>query len=303
MSVEKKLHGVIPPMMSPVDKDQNIDETGARNIVNRCIRLGVSGLFVLGSMGEGQSITKEQRKRLIEITVDEAKGRVPILAGVSAEGSRKVMENTEDALLAGADYIVSLTPYFFGANDQAELITYFRNLARNISKPLVIYNNPGMTGNVITFDTFRTLSEEKNIVGVKNSSSDFSLHMQLIREFENDPDFTVFSGVEQMADAAMIAGSDGIVPGIATLIPDVFVGIYNSAKAGNLSEAKKLQTKALQIMDEVYLDGFWAWVAGQKYALSCLGLCQEYVTLDNRYLNAEEKARVKKALSDFNIKA
>jgi 4-hydroxy-tetrahydrodipicolinate synthase len=127
--------------------------------------------------------------------------------------------------------------------------------------------------------------------------------MRLIREFENNQDFSVFSGVEQMADAAMITGSDGIVPGIATLIPDVFVGIYNAAKAGNLVEAKKLQTRALAIMDAVYLDGFWAWVAGQKYALSALGLCQEYFTLDNRSLTDEEKAKVRKAITDFGIKA
>lgn len=303
MSNNKKLSGVIPPMMTPVDAGQNIDEKGVRNIVSRCIRLGVSGLFLLGTMGEGQSIVKDQRKNLVRIAVDEAGGRVPILVGVSAEGSRKVMENAEDALEAGADYIVSLTPYFFEASEQSELIVFYKHLAHNISKPLVIYNNPYMTRNTLTLDTFRELSQEKNIAGVKDSGGDFSFHMQLIREFGDRDDFSVFSGMETICDAALVMGSDGIVPGIGTLIPDIFVEMFEKAKSGNKTDVIGLQDRILKIMDGIYLEGYWAWVAGQKYALSYLGLCQKYFTLDNRYLSVDEERKIQKTISEFGIKA
>lgn len=303
MNIFKPLKGVIPPMMTPVNSSQDVDETGVRNIVSRCIRLGVSGVFVLGTMGEGQSLVKSERKKLIEIAVDEAKGRIPVLAGVSAEGSRKVMENAEDALEAGADYIVSLTPYFFEAADQQELIDFFTNLANNITKPLVLYNNPYMTRNSLTLDTILKLSENSNIAGIKNSSSDFGFLMQLIRAFQNRSDFSVFSGDETTCDAALTMGADGVVPGIGTLIPDVFVEMYNSSERKDIIEARQLQKKVLDIMDGIYLDGYWAWVAGQKYALSQLGLCQEYFTIDNRRLNDGEKARIQKSLVTFGIKA
>jgi Dihydrodipicolinate synthase/N-acetylneuraminate lyase len=303
MSKNKKLSGVIPPMMTPVDANQNIDEKGVRNIVERCIRLGVSGLFLLGTMGEGQSIVRDQRKHLVRVAVDQAGGRVPILVGVSAEGLRKVMENVKDALEAGADYLVSLAPYFFEASDQKELIVFFKNLACNISKSLVIYNNPYMTRNVLTLDTFKELSREKNIVGVKDSGGDFSFHMQLIREFGSRDDFSVFSGMEMICDAALIMGSDGVVPGIGTLIPDVFTEMYEKAKSGNKADVIGLQSKVLKIMDGIYLDGYWAWVAGQKYALSYLGLCQKHFTIDNRYLTTEEERKIQNTLSEFGIKA
>lgn len=301
MNISKLLKGVIPPMMSPVDAKQNIDEQGVRNIVNRCIKLGVSGVFVLGTMGEGQSIIRPERKRLIEAAVDEAKGRIPVLAGVSAEGTRKVMENAEDALNAGADYIVSLTPYFFEAAEQQELTDFFTHLANNISKPLVLYNNPYMTRNTLALDTICKLSENPNIVGIKNSSSDFGFFMQLIRTFKDRSDFSVFSGDETTCDAALVMGADGVVPGIGTLIPDVFVELYETVERNDIEGAKLLQKKILAIMDGIYLDGYWAWVAGQKYALSMLGLCQEYITIDNRQLNDKEKARIKASLTEFGI--
>lgn len=302
MNIFKPLKGVIPPMMTPVNSRQDVDEIGVRNIVSRCIRLGVSGVFVLGTMGEGQSLVKSERKKLIEIAVDEAKGRIPVLAGVSAEGSRKVMEYAEDALEAGADYIVSLTPYFFEAAEQQELVDFFTNLANNISKPLVLYNNPYMTRNSLTLDTILKLSENSNIAGIKNSSSDFGFLMQLIRAFQNRSDFSVFSGDETTCDAALTMGADGVVPGIGTLIPDVFVEMYKSAERKDIEEVKQLQKKVLDIMDGIYLDGYWAWVAGQKYALSQLGLCQEYFTIDNRRLNDGEKAGIQKSLETFGIK-
>lgn len=302
MRNNKKLGGVIPPMMTPVDANQNIDEKGVRNIVSRCIRLGVSGLFVLGTMGEGQSLVKSERKRLIQIAADEARGRVPVLAGVSAESSRKVMENVEDALEAGADYIVSLTPYFFEASEQQELIDFFSRLANSLPKPLVIYNNPYMTRNTLTFDTICELSENANIAGIKNSSSDFGLMMRLIREFKGREDFSVFSGDETTCDAALVMGADGVVPGIGTLIPDVFVEMCAKADRMDIEGAKQLQKKVLEIFDGIYLDGYWAWVAGQKYALSCLGLCQEYLALDYRKLNEGEKARIRESIVRFGIK-
>lgn len=302
MKQRKRLSGVIPPMITPLDENQNVDEQGVRNVVDRCIKAGVSGLFLLGSMGEGQSILNSEKKRLVEIAVNEAKGRVPILAGISAEGTRKVMENAAMALDAGADYIVSLPPYYFSASDQQELIVFFSKLARNLTKPLLIYNNPYVVGNALTMTSFKELSQEENIIGVKDSG-DFTFHVELIREFADREDFVVLSGNEFMADASLAMGTDGIVPGCGTLFPEIFVEMYRLAPTNDTAALKKLQTKANEFMRRIYLEENWAWVAGQKYALSSLGLCGETMSIDNRPLHAAEKTSIRQTLAEYGIEA
>ncbi|MEA4833024.1 MAG: dihydrodipicolinate synthase family protein [Oscillospiraceae bacterium] len=300
--IPKPLHGVIPPMMTPLDKNENIDEAGTKRLIERCINGGVSGIFILGTMGEGQSLIDREKKKFIKISHDAVAGRVPLFAGVSAESHRKVMKNVENAIEAGADYIVVLPPYFFYASCRDEIIKYYKDIAKYSSIPLVIYNNPVMTGNKIDLDAFKELSEEKNIVGVKNSSGDFDFHMMLLREFENRNDFSVFSGVETMCDASMMMGSDGIVAGMASLTPEIFVALYNAAIAGDFKEAREIQKKLLEIMNGIYLDGYFAWQIGQKYALSLLGVCEPYHSTETRDLTAAEKLRIAETLKKFNIK-
>jgi dihydrodipicolinate synthase/N-acetylneuraminate lyase len=302
MTKTKKLFGVIPPMITPVDENGRIDEKGARNLVNRVIDGGVNGIFALGTMGEFATIDEDQRIAFLQIVVDEAGGRVPILAGVAAEGLKRALRLCKDAVSARPDYIVLMPPYYFSVKSQEELKDYFITISKNIDLPLVIYNNPFTTGNGLTFDTIVELSHEENIVALKDSSSNFSFFMRLIREFKNRDDFSLFQGDETVIDASLIMGADGVVPGIGTLLPDMVVKLYNSVKANNIDSARKIQGDILDIFDGVYGQDFNNWLIGQKFALSHLGLCKEFTTTTHTLLTQNEKDRAIKTLEKYNIK-
>jgi dihydrodipicolinate synthase/N-acetylneuraminate lyase len=302
MANTKKLFGVIPPMITPVDQNGRIDEKGARNLVNRVIDGGVNGIFALGTMGEFATIDEDQRKAFLEIVVDEAGGRVPILAGVAAEGLKRALRLCEDAVSTKPDYIVLMAPYYFSAKSQEELKDYFITIGKNIDLPLVIYNNPFSTRNGLAFETIIELSYEKNIVGLKESSSNFSVFMRLIREFKDRDDFSLFQGDETVIDASLIMGADGVVPGIGTLLPDMIVKLYNSAKANDIDSARKIQGDILDIFNGIYGQGFKNWLVGQKFALSHLGLCKEFTTTTHTLLSQYEKDKVIETLKKYNIK-
>jgi len=302
MRITKTLHGVIPPLMTPLNKEGHIDIQGTRNVIDRCINGGVTGLFILGTMGEGQTITDADKEIFIKEAYEYTAGRVPVLVGVSAESYCRVMENVKRAERCGADYLVVLPPYFSGASCQADLVNFFTNVADNASKPVLIYNNPIMTKNALTFDSFKTLAAHKNIVGVKNSSSDFDFHMKLVREFKEREDFAVFTGVETMCDNAILTGTDGLVPGLGTLCPEIFVECYKAGVAMDVDKANEIQNTIIDMFDDIYLTGYWAWQVGQKYALSVLGVCEKYHSAVTRELSDADKAKIEAALEKYNIK-
>lgn len=302
MANSKKLFGVIPPMITPVDENGRIDEKGARNLVNRVIAGGVNGIFALGTMGEFATIDEDQRKYFLEIIVDETRGRVPVLAGVAAEGINKVLRLCKDAISTKPDYIVLMAPYYFQAKSQEELKNYFTAVNKNIDLPLVMYNNPSATKNGLSMETIIELSHEENIVALKESSGNFSWFMKLIREFKDRDDFSLFQGDETLIDASLIMGADGIVPGIGTLLPDMIVKLYNLAKSKDIDGARNIQGDILDIFNGVYGEGFKNWIMGQKFALSYLGLCKEFTTTTHTLLTNDEKDIAIKTLKKYNIK-
>lgn len=297
----KKLTGVIPPLMIPLDANLNTDFSAVKKIVDRAIDRGVSGLFVLGGMGEGQYVRDSTKKDMVEATVKAARGRVPVLAGISAESPCKVMDNAAAAIEAGADYLVCLPLYYYGYPSQDAVAEFFIHIADQISVPLVIYNNPIMTGTAISCDCFCRLAEHPNIAGTKDSSGDGGLFMELMRRLKGRDDFFVFHGGEFMMDGAMRMGADGLVPGGGTLLPELFVELYQTGLAGDYEKTMQQQQHISDCLNAVYLDGCWAWVRGQKYALSALGLCEDYCAIGDRALTENEKATVRENMKKLGI--
>lgn len=300
MKVEK-LTGVIPPIMIALDQNMNTDTAGVKKIMDRAIDKGVSGLFILGGMGEGQYVTNATKKTMIEATVKAADNRVPVLSGISAESYCKIMENAKIAVDAGTDYAVLLPAYYHGFNDDDEVYAFFSQIADNLPVPMVIYNNPGMTGTEISLDVYQKLAAHKNIRGVKFSSPNTELLMDLLRTLGGREDFSILYGNEFMMDAGLRLGVDGIVPGGGTLLPHLFVELYNTSKTGDYEKMKQQQMHINDCLHAAYLAGNWAWVKGQKYALSALGLCQEYCAIANRDLTEAEKKSIRENLTKLGI--
>ncbi|MFC1694381.1 4-hydroxy-tetrahydrodipicolinate synthase [Candidatus Latescibacterota bacterium] len=233
------LKGIITPVVTVFDNDENIVEDGFRTIINHLIDHGVYGIFVCGGQGEGHALSYDEKMRLLEICLEEVNGRVPVLMGTGALTTRGAIEITRAAKEAGADAGTIITPYYISPN-QEELFRYYADIMDAVDLPLLIYNNPWRTHQNILPETVARLCEHsRNMIGIKDSSGDLGM---TIKYKKLCPDyFRVFIGRDQIIYAAFCSGIDGAVAATSNAAVDIVVGIYNEFIAGNHEASKKYQ--------------------------------------------------------------
>ncbi|MEI6276893.1 MAG: dihydrodipicolinate synthase family protein, partial [Prolixibacteraceae bacterium] len=201
----KNLRGVIPPIITPVDSNENVDEGGLKRVINHVLDGGVHGVFVLGSNGEFYALDFENQKRAVEITVSQVNGRVPVYAGASAITTRGCIRLARMAEDAGADALTVLTPMFINPSE-TELFNHFKTIAASTKLPILLYNNPDKTTNNISVKLLKRLAEIDNIVGIKNTSLDFAQTVQYIYETRHLENFKVLAGSDYFIYATLAYG-------------------------------------------------------------------------------------------------
>ncbi|MDH5688249.1 MAG: 4-hydroxy-tetrahydrodipicolinate synthase [Candidatus Bathyarchaeota archaeon] len=242
LSLEVK--GIIPAMVTPLNNDEELDEDGLRELVNYLIDSGVHGVFVCGSQGEFFALEKEEKKRAIKVTVDEANGRVPVYAGTGDVTTRSVIELSRYAEDVGADAVSVVTPFFIRPT-QEELFQHYENVAEAVDIPVLLYNNPGRTGVDLSVPTVARLAEIDNIVGIKDSSGDLTLTAEYIRSCPDD--FAVIAGRDSLILATLVYGGKGAIAATANVVPKIVVGIYESFIRGDIGKARELQFTLLPL--------------------------------------------------------
>jgi len=236
--------GIIPAMVTPLDRNEEIDEAGIRGIINYLIDSGVHGIFVCGSQGESYALTEDEKKRVIEISVDEVNGRVPVYAGTGAVTTKMTIELSRYAVDVGADAVTIVTPYFIKPS-QDELYMHYKRIAESVDSPILIYNNPGRTNVNLEAETVKKLAEIDNIVGIKDSSGDLTLTAQYIMKCPDE--FAVLAGRDSLILATLLYGGKGAVAATANVAPRLVVGIYENFIKGDLEKARELQFKILPL--------------------------------------------------------
>ena len=236
--------GIIPAMVTPLDRNEEIDEAGIRGIINYLIDSGVHGIFVCGSQGESYALTEDEKKRVIEISVDEVNGRVPVYAGTGAVTTKMTIELSRYAVNVGADAVTIVTPYFIKPS-QDELYVHYKRIAESVDSPILIYNNPGRTNVNLEAETVKKLAEIDNIVGIKDSSGDLTLTAQYIMKCPDE--FAVLAGRDSLILATLLYGGKGAVAATANVAPRLVVGIYENFIKGDLEKARELQFKILPL--------------------------------------------------------
>ena len=226
-----QLQGVIPPMITPLTEDGAIDLDGTQRLVAHLLTGGVSGIFVLGSSGEGPWLTPTQSQQVIEGVAIAVNGRVPVLAGILEPSTQRVVEMLGNAERAGADAVVVTTPYYF-ESDAAVHAHHFSSIADNTDLAVVLYNIPSKTHANLSVETVAQLLEFENIVGIKDSSGDWEQVSGLLALRQLRPDFRVLQGAEGLSGRSLLAGVDGLVPGLGNLMPSLFVRMMAAARAG-----------------------------------------------------------------------
>ena len=262
-----RLSGVIPPMVTPLTEGGDIDIAGLGRLVNHLLDGGVSGIFALGSSGEGPWLTAEQQSTVIKEVVRTVDGHVPVLAGALEPSTSRTQEMIEQHADAGADMVVITSPYYF-PSDASVQIRHIETVVNTSPIPVMLYNIPPTTHNPIVAETVKQIMQLDNLVGIKDSAGDWDNFLKLLEYRAGRPEFVIFQGAEKLSAQSIEAGADGIVPGLGNIVPNYFVEIIKAIKANNLSDADAIQDR----IDELWtLHTYDFWLIGLKYAASCLG--------------------------------
>ena len=300
MNENLMLRGVIPPMVTPLTANGELDVNGTERLVEHILSGGVHGLFLLGTTGEAPDLPYEVRRELVKRVTAQVNGRVPILVGITDTVFSESLKLAQFAKDCGAAAVVAAPPYYFAAG-QPELLDYYRGLADQLPLPLYLYNMPSQVKVMIEVKTVVELAKHPNIVGLKDSSGNigyFNACRYALRERE---DFAILMGPEEALGEAVLLGASGGVAGGANIFPKTFVDIYNAAVAKDVDRVRELQERIMRVSSLIYGVGHHnsSFVKGVKCALSLLGICSDALAAPREPFNPADRETIRKRLEDL----
>jgi 4-hydroxy-tetrahydrodipicolinate synthase len=237
--LNKKYSGVVVPMVSPFNSDFSVDVISAEKIAEKIVNAGTIP-FVLGSTGEGPSMSLTQKTALVKTVVNTVKGNVNVYVGLSANSLKTAQEEAQLFADLGAEVLVATLPFYFPINEN-QMLRYFETLANESPLPMVLYNMPSMVKRSIPLEVAEKLSEHPNIVGLKDSERDEDRLSKSMALWKNREDFSFLIGWAAMSAKGLINGADGIVPSTGNIYPELYDGLYKAARNGDIELAHDLQ--------------------------------------------------------------
>jgi 4-hydroxy-tetrahydrodipicolinate synthase len=294
------LTGIVPPMITPLSGRDQLDVAGLERLIERILDGGVNGLFILGTTGEGPSLSYRLRRELIERTCRQVNGRVPILVGATDTAFVESVNVAKAAADSGADAVVVAPPYYL-PEGQPELQEYLEHLAAELPLPMFLYNMPALTKVSFELETVRRALDNPRIIGLKDSSGNMIYFHQALGILKQRPDWPLLIGPEEMLFDAVLAGGHGGVSGGANLFPKLYVKLFEAARSGDLARSKELHQIILRVSGSLYRIGRHpsSIIKGIKCALACLGVCDDFLAEPFRRFRPEERALVESRLTEL----
>jgi 4-hydroxy-tetrahydrodipicolinate synthase len=247
----KRLTGCGTALVTPFAGDGGIDEPALRRLVDWQIAEGIHFLVPCGSTGEAVTMTPAEHRRVVEITVDQAKGRVPVVAGAGSNDTAKAVALSREMKAAGATHLLHVSP-MYNKPPQRGIIAHFERIADATDLPIIVYNVPGRTGSNIEAKTTLALARMKNIVAVKEASGNMAQILDILRE---RPDhFSVLSGDDEMTLGVLAAGGDGVISVVSNATPKKMAQLCNVGLKGDMAGAKKLHFELLSWMRAAFIE-------------------------------------------------
>ena len=282
-------------LVTPFTKSSALDEAAVRRLGRRQIDDGVHFLVPCGTTGENPTLTLAERIRSVEILVDEAAGKVPILAGAGGYNTKEVIHLAEEMRKAGATGLLSVTPYYNKPTPEG-LYQHYRAIAESTPLPIVVYNVPGRTGVNIDVATLVRLAGIPNIVGVKEASGNMTQMCEVCRAVPDD--FIVLSGDDALTLPLMAVGGRGIISVASNEIPREMSAMVEAAERGDFSAARAIHTRILPLLQINFVESSPGPV---KAAMAEMGLLTEVYRLPVVSPRPESRAKIVKVLSDLGL--
>ncbi|ARQ56738.1 MULTISPECIES: dihydrodipicolinate synthase family protein [unclassified Rhizobium] len=296
-----KFKGVVPPVVTPLNKDYTVDYPSYTRVLENLIEAGCHGLFVLGSTSEVIFHDEQTRQEIIEHSAKVINGRVPLIVGVIDPTTDRVINHARIAKSAGADAVVVTAP-FYTVTSQAETIDHFRYIRDAVDVPLIAYDIPVCVHVKLQRQTSVTLAKEGTIIGIKDSSGDDGNFRYVLLDLADNKDVFLMTGSEIVVDTALQMGAHGVVPGIANVDPHGYVRLWNAAQRGDWVAARKEQERLCRLFEIVWVgagrvSGGAAGIGAFKAAMKSLGIIDTALMPRPRAaLNEAETARIDQIL-------
>jgi 4-hydroxy-tetrahydrodipicolinate synthase len=286
--------GVITALVTPL-RGGAIDEPALRDLVERQIEAGVDGLAPCGSTGESATLSHAEHRRVVEIVVSAARGRVPVLAGTGSNSTREATELTEHAKQAGADGALLISPYY-NKPTQEGILAHYAEIARETSFPLVAYNIPGRTASNILPATLARIADIEQVVGVKEACGDLVQVAEVIAACPDD--FSVVSGDDALTLPMLAVGGSGVISTSSNVAPAQMVSLVRAFRAGDLDGALQTHQRLLPLFDALFCESNPIPV---KAALAIMGAIGDEIRLPLTRITEANRERLQVVLKELGL--
>lgn len=291
-----KFKGALTAMVTPFLENGEIDEDGLRKNVEFQIKNGIHGLVPVGTTGESATLSYEEHIKVVEIVVDAAKGRVPVIAGTGSNSTREAIMLTREAKEVGADAALLITPYY-NKPTQPGLYEHHKRVAEEVDIPQIIYNVPGRTGVNISPEVVAKLADLKNIVGIKEASCNLDQIMNII-ELTRGKEFTVLSGEDSWTFTILALGGEGVISVVSNIVPDKVSKLVDSYLSGDIETSRKLHFELLPLCKAMFFETNPGPV---KTAMNMMGLPAGKLRLPLVEMLPETKEKLRRVLAQHGL--
>jgi 4-hydroxy-tetrahydrodipicolinate synthase len=240
------LHGVIPPIVTPLTPERTLDEASFRRLIDQQLDAGIHGLFVLGSTSEAPLLTAATQDAVIATAVDEVAGRVPVIAGCIDFSTARVIDRGSQARELGADGIVACPPFYITPSQQ-EIVRHYELVHEAVGLPILAYDIPSATHVKLERPVLKQLADSGAIVALKDSSGQDANFRGVVLDNRENQAFRIFTGSELTADNALYMGAHGLVPGLGNVDAAGFVRIFDAGVAGDWDTARREQERLIRL--------------------------------------------------------
>jgi 4-hydroxy-tetrahydrodipicolinate synthase len=286
--------GVITALVTPLRNDR-VDEEALRRLVDEQIRAGIDGLVPVGTTGESPTLSNEEHIRVIEVVVQEAKKRVPVIAGTGANATREAIELTAAAKAVGADGTLQVTPYY-NKPTQDGLYRHFKAVVDATQLPMVVYNVPGRTGCDLLPETIARLCELPLVVGVKEATGNLQRAAQIIARVGDR--VAMLSGDDATAMPFYAIGGNGCISVVSNVVPADMAAMWDAAAAGNWNKARELHYKVFPLSEGLFIE---ANPIPVKAALAMMGKIADEIRPPLYPMTGANREKVRKILTDLKL--